>query len=60
MNYINAFLHKELWEIKSSWKKLMWMSFIVLLPLIFLYNSRFEIIPKQMQPIYLVDRKSVV
>ncbi|MCW6086529.1 MULTISPECIES: hypothetical protein [Clostridium] len=54
MNYINAFLHKELWEIKSSWKKLMWMSFIVLLPLIFLYNSRFEIIPKQMQPIYLV------
>ncbi|EJO5349302.1 hypothetical protein NRP93_003472 [Clostridium botulinum] len=54
MNYINAFLHKELWEIKSSWKKLMWMSFIVLLPLIFLYNSRFEIISKQMQPIYLV------
>ncbi|NFV14534.1 hypothetical protein ACFLKB_17790 (plasmid) [Clostridium sp. FAM 1755] len=54
MNYINAFLHKELWEIKSSWKKLMWMSYIILLPLIFLYNSRFEIIPKQMQPIYLV------
>lgn len=54
MNYIKAFLLKELWEIKSDWKKLIWMCFMVLLPLICLYTTRFPIMPQQLKPIYLV------
>ncbi|MGE5628058.1 MAG: hypothetical protein ACM3X7_08045 [Solirubrobacterales bacterium] len=54
MNYIKAFLLKELWEIKADWKKLIWMLLMVLLPLICLYPTRFPIMPQQLKPIYLV------